>query len=90
MPRNEKVTRIIDGDTFETNMRRNSIRLANVDTPEKGQAGFGKAKQELKNLIQGQTVTIDPKARDKYARTVADVKIGNQSVNNKMKKFKKK
>jgi endonuclease YncB( thermonuclease family) len=31
MGRKEKVTRIINGDTFETNRRKNPVRLANVD-----------------------------------------------------------
>lgn len=39
MPRKEKVTKIIDGDTFETDRRKHPVRLANVDTPEKGQSG---------------------------------------------------
>ncbi len=89
MPRNEKVTKVIDGDTFRTNMRKHPVRLANVDTPEKNQAGFSKAKNALKNLIQGETVTIDTKARDIYNRAVANVKIENKSVNNAMKKYKK-
>lgn len=35
MPRNERVKKIIDGDTFTTNMRKHAVRLTNVDTPEK-------------------------------------------------------
>jgi endonuclease YncB( thermonuclease family) len=89
MPRNEKVTKVIDGDTFRTNMRKHSVRLANVDTPEKNQAGYSKAKKALQNLIQGETVTIDTKARDIYNRSVANVKINNKSVNNAMRKYKK-
>ncbi len=38
MPRKEKVTRIIDGDTFETGSCKNPVRLANVDAPEKVKA----------------------------------------------------
>jgi len=59
MPRKEKVTKVIDGDTFETASRKHPVRLANVDTPEKGQPGYGKAKQDLSKLIQGKEVTID-------------------------------
>ncbi len=39
MPRKEKVTKVIDGDTFETASRKHPVRLAGVDTPEKGQPG---------------------------------------------------
>ncbi|MCK4248709.1 MAG: thermonuclease family protein [Candidatus Omnitrophica bacterium] len=89
MARKEKVTRIIDGDTFKTSSRKNPVRLANVDTPEKKQKGYGQAKQALAGMIQDETVLIDTKARDKYGRAVAIVKLGNKSVNNAMKKYKK-
>ncbi|HOO78080.1 MAG TPA: thermonuclease family protein [bacterium] len=89
MPRKERVTRVIDGDTFMTAGRKNPVRLANVDTPEKRQPGYQAAKQTLSNLIQGETVTIDTKARDIYGRAVANVKIGNRSVNAAMKKHGK-
>lgn len=86
MARKEKVTRVIDGDTFETSSRKNPIRLANVDAPEKGERGAVKATNELKKLIQGQEVSVDTVARDKYGRAVANVKVGRKSVNNAMKK----
>jgi endonuclease YncB( thermonuclease family) len=54
MARKEKVTKVIDGDTFETASRKNPVRLANVDAPEKGQPGAGRATQALRNLIQGE------------------------------------
>lgn len=89
MPRKEKVTKVIDGDTFMTDRRKHPVRLANVDTPEKGQKGYGDAKKALQGLIGGQEVTIDTKARDTYNRSVANVKLGNKSVNNAMKKHNK-
>lgn len=85
MGRKEKVTRIIDGDTFETNRRKNPVRLANVDAPEKGQRGAPQARNDLGELIQGQEVYIDTVARDKYGRSVANVKVGRRSVNKAMK-----
>ena len=84
MPRKEKVTRIIDGDTFETNRRQHPVRLANVNAPEKGQRGAPMAKKELESLIKNQEVTIDTVARDKYRRSVAKVKVGRRSVNKAM------
>ena len=89
MPRKEKVTKIIDGDTFMTSSRTKPVRLANVDTPEKRQKGYGSAKNALADLISGSKVTVDTKARDVYGRAVANVKVGNKSVNNAMKKYKK-
>jgi len=89
MPRKEKVTKIIDGDTFLTNKRKNPVRLSDVDTPEKRQPGYQDAKKALQNLIGGQEVTIDTVARDKYRRSVAKVKLGTKSVNKAMKKHQK-
>ena len=90
MSRKEKVTKVIDGDTFMTDKRKNPVRLANVDTPEKRQPGFQSAKKELEKLVKNQEVTIDTVARDKYGRSVAKVKIGTRSVNKAMEKHKKK
>ena len=89
MPRKEKVTKVIDGDTFTTDKRKNPVRLADVDTPEKRQPGYQDAKQELQNLITGQEVSIETVARDKYGRSVANVKLGTKSVNQAMKKHQK-
>jgi len=87
--RKEKVTRVIDGDTFETNRRKHPVRLANVDTPEKRESGYQEAKKALKNLIEGEYVTVETIHRDKYGRAVANVKIGRRSVTKYMKAFEK-
>jgi len=89
MPRKEKVTKIIDGDTFLTNRRKHPVRLANVDTPEKRQPGYQDAKKALSDMILNKEVTIDTKARDKYKRSVGNVKLGRRSVNKRMKDFEK-
>ena len=81
MPRKEKVTRVIDGDTFETASRKRPVRLANVNAPEMGKRGGASAKRQLTNLIAGESVSIDTVARDKYGRAVANVKVGRKSVN---------
>jgi endonuclease YncB( thermonuclease family) len=89
MARKERVTRILDGDTFETASRKNPVRLANVDTPEKGEPGYQAAKRDLQRLIAGEQVEIDTKARDAYGRSVANVKVGAKSVNRAMKKHER-
>ncbi len=81
MPRKEKVTRVIDGDTFETASRKHSVRLANVDAPEKGQRGAAEATRALRQMIRGKEVVVDTKARDRYNRSVANVKVEGKSVN---------
>ena len=86
MSRNEKVTGVIDGDTFETASRKHPVRLANVDAPEKGEKGYGASKAKLVKLIDGREVTIRPIARDKYGRTVARARVGDISVNLEMRR----
>ena len=86
MARKERVTRVIDGDTFETTSRKHPVRLANVDAPEKNERGGPAATKALKDLIAGEQVTVDTVARDKYGRSVANVKVGRTSVNKAMNK----
>ena len=86
MPRNETVIGVIDGDTFETSSRKRPVRLANVDAPERGEEGYGAAKQKLAGLIRGRVVAIQPVARDKYGRAGAIVKVGGKSVNSYMRR----
>ncbi len=90
MPRKEKVTRVVDGDTLHTDRRKNPVRLANVDAPEKGERGGSAATRALKDMIQGEQVSIDTVARDRYGRSVANVKVGRQSVNKAMREKVKK
>jgi micrococcal nuclease len=90
MARKEKVTKIVDGDSFLTDKRKNPVRLANVDTPEKRQPGYQNAKKCLEKLILNQEVSIETIARDKYRRSVAKVKVENKSVNKAMQKHRKK
>ena len=86
----ETVTRVIDGDTFLTKSRKKSVRLANVDAPEKGARGGKTATNHLKKLIQGKKVEVNTVARDVYGRAVANVKVDGKSVNNAVKKKTKK
>jgi len=90
MARKEKVTKIIDGDTFLTDKRKNPVRLSDVDTPEKRQAGYQNAKKHLEKLILNQEVSIETVARDKYGRSVANVEVGKKSVNKVMQRHNKK
>jgi endonuclease YncB( thermonuclease family) len=86
MSRKERVTRVIDGDTFMTGSRKRPVRLANVNAPETGARGARAATRVLRELIHGQTVSIDTVARDRYGRSVAKVKTGNRSVNAAMRR----
>ncbi|MBA7484073.1 hypothetical protein ES707_19596 [subsurface metagenome] len=77
-----KVTKVIDGDTIK--IPRRTLRLANVDAPELGSRGGTKAKNQLKDMIQGKTISYEPVAKS-YGRIVAQVKIRGKSVNQAMR-----
>ena len=85
MARKERVTRVIDGDTFQTASRKRPVRLANVHASETGTRGGAAATTELKKLIEGEIVSIETVARDVYGRSVARVKVGRRSVNKAMR-----
>lgn len=80
----QKVTRIIDGDTFEVANGENLVRLANVCAPELGEPASRGAIQALKELILGKTVGVSAVSRDLYGREVAMVTIDGKSVNEHM------
>ncbi len=76
----ERVTQVIDGDTFKTSTNR-VVRLANVDAPPATTPAGAAATKTLRDLIEGQLVRIKSVATDTYGRTVADVWVGNVWVN---------
>lgn len=88
--RKETVKKIIDGDTLKTKSRSYSIRLAHLNTPEKGEKGYAEAKVALKELVLNKKIEIKPIAKDAYGRLLAEIKVNGKSVNNAMKKFQKK
>lgn len=79
-----KVQRVIDGDTFITNSGK-KVRLANVNAPEKGRRGAPQARKDLRGMISRKEVNVDVVAHDPYGRAVANVKVGNKSVNKSMR-----
>lgn len=65
------VIRVVDGDTVETSV--GMIRLIGIDTPERGQCGYGEATAKAASLAPpGSTITlVDPvevEDRDKHER----------------------
>ena len=65
------VTRVIDGDTIkiEGNL---TLRLININTPEKNSPGFEQAKEFLKQY-ENKFVQVEELGKDKYKRTLARV-----------------
>lgn len=71
-----KVVKIKDGDTvviLDENNTQHTIRVADIDCPEKGQP-FGKAaKWFVSEQIFGKTVLVKEKNKDRYGRIVGYV-----------------
>jgi len=77
------VDKVIDGDTFKIkrNVRGSRfVRIAGVDTPEKGQRGYRTAKEFTKKMLQGKRVTLEPIRKDSYGRIVAKVYVKGKNV----------
>lgn len=77
------VTKIVDGDTIHTNNY--EIRLALVDTPEKGEDGFSKAAMYTARMCPEESqITIDQDdilLEDQDGRIFANVYCNGKSVN---------
>ncbi|MEL6243917.1 MAG: thermonuclease family protein [Pseudomonadota bacterium] len=67
------VSHIVDGDTLDLKGVERRIRIWGIDTPERGQNGFHTATEALRQLTQGQHLTLIPMeiGPDSYGRTVA-------------------
>ncbi|MEM1946508.1 MAG: thermonuclease family protein [Candidatus Caldarchaeum sp.] len=53
-----RVFRVVDGDTFDA-FPAGRVRLADVNTPERGQPGYAEATEALRRLVEGKTVYLD-------------------------------
>jgi micrococcal nuclease len=78
-----KVVAIADGDTLTLLVDRQQlkIRLAEIDTPERGQPYGSRAKEALSQLAVGKRARVLAVDRDRYGRTVGLVYVGDTDVN---------
>ncbi len=79
-----KVINVKDGDTIvllDGDNKQHTIRLAEIDAPEKAQ-DFGQvSKQNLSTLIFGKNVTVKVTTTDKYGRSIGNVYLNNLWIN---------
>ena len=82
-----KVTRVIDGDTFETETGE-KVRLIGINAPEISDLFGQEAKQYLSDLIENKTVVLQSdnisKDRDRYQRLLRYVILDGVDINKKM------
>ena len=80
------VTKVVDGDTLDINGTR--IRLALVDTPERGQPGFYQAKEFVESICLGKTGELDvdsgQRRGDRYGREVGVVYCNGINTNEQL------
>jgi micrococcal nuclease len=80
------VTKVVDGDTLDINGNR--IRLALVDTPERGQPGFEQAKGFVESICLGKKGELDvdsgQRRGDRYGREVGVVYCDGVNTNEKL------
>jgi endonuclease YncB( thermonuclease family) len=80
------VTEVVDGDTLDINGTR--IRLALVDTPERGQSGFDEAKKFVESICLGKKGELDvdngQRRGDRYGREIGVVYCEGINVNEKL------
>ena len=82
------VTHVVDGDTLDVNDVR--VRLALVDTPERGQNGYQIAKDFVKKLCLGHNAEVDiddgQRGGDRYGREIGLVYCNGENVNSELLK----
>src|SRR3989338_10977292 len=78
--RRNKVTRVVDGDSFETADSRR-IRVLGIDAPELSNCMGPQAKDMLKILLEGKSVRLKDTVKDDYGRLLANVFAGRKFIN---------
>lgn len=73
------VTRVIDGDTIETDL--GTIRLLGINTPEKKQPYYLEAVEFLKTEIEGEIVELELHGKDKYSRYLGYIFYNKNLIN---------
>lgn len=79
-----RAVRVLDGDTIEVLSQGNNtvrVRLANIDAPEKAQPYGQRSKENLIQLVAGQSVTVVDLGGDQYGRRIGRVMVNGQEAN---------
>ena len=82
-----KVVKITDGDTLTIltgEKEQVKIRLAEIDTPERGQPYGKKAQEALSELVWPKNVAVRVVDIDRYGRTVGRIYVGETDVSAEM------
>jgi endonuclease YncB( thermonuclease family) len=73
--------RAVDGDTFDAAfLLATRVRLFGCNAPEHNQPGGKEAKDFLKEIVEGQLLTVELRSHEKYGRLLADVMVGGRPL----------
>ncbi|MFA5061353.1 MAG: thermonuclease family protein [Candidatus Pacearchaeota archaeon] len=73
------VVRVIDGDTFDTDIGR--VRLKGINAPEEKMFFYNESKEFLKEKIENKTLLLESFGYDKYGRILSYVFYDGENVN---------
>lgn len=79
-----RVVSVTDADTIIVRPEQGpsvKVRLIHIDSPERGQAFGTRASQALGDMADGQTVEVVGTSKDRYGRTLGDVRHEGRSIN---------
>lgn len=81
-----RVISIADGDTLTllVDRQQTRVRLAQIDTPERGQPWARRARQALSEKVFRKDVRVEVVDVDRYGRTVGQVWLGDRDINREM------
>lgn len=72
----------IDGDTLRCGDER--VRLARINSVERGEPGFQAAKDHMAMLVNGKEVRCWVKKREKYGRLLGECQAGGVALSDEM------
>ncbi len=78
-----EVVKVVDGDTLDLRCPSDNyrVRLAGLNTPERGEKLHKKATDDLKELVSNKRVAFENIKKDRYGRSVGIVKVDSTCVN---------
>ena len=81
-----RVVDIHDGDTLIllADRTRHSVRLAQIDTPERDQDWGDHARLALVNRVSGRTVQVEVTDVDRYGRLVGQIRLDGRDINREL------
>lgn len=73
---------VVDGDTIDVTLDlgfkifvKQRMRIAHIDTPERGQPGFAEATKAMREMVLGKTVVITSTKVSKWGYYLATVRL---------------